>query len=83
MRQAGRLPVDKQEFLRQTAPASDLSELEAHDVKIRISGDFAIIHARTSFRLADGKSGSGRYTDNWERRNGHRLAVAAHVTRLA
>jgi len=81
VRQAGRLPVDKQEFLRQTA--SGLTDLEAHDVKIRISGNFAIIHARTSFRLADGKSGSGRYTDNWERRNGHWLAVAAHVTRLA
>ena len=75
--------IDKPEFLRQTAPASDLSDLEAHDVKIRISGDFAIIHARTSFRLTNGKAGSGRYTDIWERRNGHWLAVAAHVTRLA
>ena len=76
-------PCRQTGFLRQTARASGLTDLEAHDVKIRISGNFAIIHARTSFRLTNGKAGSGRYTDIWERRNGHWLAVAAHVTRLA
>ncbi|SDR59950.1 protein of unknown function [Rhizobiales bacterium GAS191] len=73
--------IDRQEFLRQTALPSMLSNLEAHDVNIRITGDFAIIHARTSYRLAGGAAGSGRYTDIWARRGGNWLAVAAHVTR--
>jgi ketosteroid isomerase-like protein len=73
--------IDKQEFLRQTARPAGLSNLEALDVKIRITGDFAIIHARTQFTLPGGTTGSGRYTDIWARRNGSWLAVAAHVTR--
>jgi hypothetical protein len=44
-------------------------------------GDFALIHARTTYTLADGRAGSGRYTDAWAKRNGRWLAVSAHVTR--
>jgi hypothetical protein len=44
-------------------------------------GDFAVVHARTTFTMPDGTPGSGRYTDVWARRNGEWLAVAAHVTR--
>jgi ketosteroid isomerase-like protein len=73
--------IDKQEFLKQTARPAGLSNLQALDVKIRITGDFAIIHARTQFTLAGGADGSGRYTDIWARRNRSWLAVAAHVTR--
>ncbi len=46
-----------------------------------LMGDFAIIHARTSYTMADGKPGLGRYTDVWARRNGRWLAVSAHVSR--
>jgi len=45
-------------------------------------GDFAIIHARTTYTGADGRPGAGRYTDVWARRGGRWLAVSAHVTRL-
>jgi len=41
-------------------------------------GDFAIIHARFSSRFADGKQRRGRYTDNYARRDGTWVAVAAH-----
>jgi hypothetical protein len=44
-------------------------------------GDFAIIHARTTYTTADGTPAGGRYTDVWARRNGAWLAVSAHVTR--
>ena len=44
-------------------------------------GDFAIIHARTSYTHADGRPGSGRYTDIWARRDGRWLCVAAQVAR--
>ena len=58
-----------------------IRNLKAHDVNVRLMGDFAIIHARTSYTTADGAESGGRYTDVWARRNGKWLAVSAHVTR--
>jgi ketosteroid isomerase-like protein len=73
--------VDRAGFLKQTARPVQISELATHDVKIRLMGDFAIIHARTTYTLPDGRAGSGRYTDVWARQDGRWLAVSAHVTR--
>lgn len=75
--------LDRARFLEQTARPVTITNLEAHDVDIRLMGDFAIIHARTSYTTPDGSAGSGRYTDVWARRNGRWLAVSAHVTRNA
>ena len=58
-----------------------IQNLEARDVKIRILGDFAIIHASASYTTLDGKPDVGRYTDCWAKRNGKWLAVSAHVSR--
>jgi len=74
--------VDRKAFLAQTALPVKISNIEALDVNIRVMGDFAIIHARTAYRLADGRLGAGRYTDVWARRGGRWLCVSAHVTRL-
>jgi ketosteroid isomerase-like protein len=73
--------VDRAAFLKQTAIPVTIRNLIADEVKIRVIGDFAIIHARTSYTTADGKQAFGRYTDCWVRQNGHWLAVAAHVAR--
>lgn len=73
--------VDRAGFLKQTAMPIAIRDLAAHDVNIRLMGDFAIIHARTSYTLPDGKAASGRYTDVWARRDGKWLAVSAHVSR--
>jgi ketosteroid isomerase-like protein len=74
--------VDRAAFLQQTARPIAIRNLEAGDVDIRLMGDFAIIHARTTYTLPDGKPGQGRYTDIWARRNGGPwLCIAAHVTR--
>jgi ketosteroid isomerase-like protein len=73
--------LDKTRFLEQTARPVQISNLEAHDVNVRLMGDFAIVHARTTYTMADGRQGSGRYTDVWARRGGNWLAVSAHVTR--
>jgi ketosteroid isomerase-like protein len=73
--------VDRAGFLKQTAIPVTIRNLEAHDVKIRLMGDFAIIHAETRYLTADGKPASGRYTDVWARQNGRWLAVSAHVSR--
>jgi len=73
--------LDRAAFLAQTARPVAISGLEAQDVLIRLLGDVAIIHARTSYKEPDGQPGGGRYTDVWARQGGRWLAVSAHVTR--
>ncbi|MFL6711987.1 MAG: nuclear transport factor 2 family protein [Sulfurifustis sp.] len=73
--------VEREAFLAQIARGAGVSGLAAQDVIIRVLGDFAIIHARTTYTSAAGQPGHGRYTDIWSRRAGSWLCVAAHVTR--
>jgi ketosteroid isomerase-like protein len=73
--------VDRAAFLQQTAQPIAIKNLREYDVKIRVLGDFAIIHAATSYTTPDGKEAHGRYTDCWARQNGKWLAVSAHVSR--
>ena len=73
--------VDKRGFLAQTAQPVTIRDLAIEDVRVRILGDVAIIHARTSYTTASGEHRNGRYTDVWARRDGVWLAVSAHVTR--
>jgi ketosteroid isomerase-like protein len=73
--------VDKAGFLAQTARPVTVRGLAAEDVKVRVLGDIAIIHARTRYTTAEGERRNGRYTDVWARRDGRWLAVSAHVTR--
>ena len=73
--------LDRQAFLEYSARPVLISNLQAYEVNIRLMGDFAIIHARTSYSAVDGTTNGGRYTDVWARRNGKWLAVSAHVTR--
>ena len=73
--------VDRDGFLAQIARPSAVPDLRCDDVRIRILGDSAIIHARTLYTRPDGAAGGGRYTDIWQRQGGRWLCVAAHVTR--
>ena len=70
--------LDKAKYLKLVAQPSTISGLVAEDVRIRLLGDFAIIHARFNSRYADSKPRRGRYTDNWARRDGTWVAVSAH-----
>ena len=72
---------DREAFLKHTAAPVKIANLEARDVMVRILGDVAIIHARTTYTTADGQPRSGRYTDVWARRKGRWSAISAHVTR--
>ena len=74
--------VDRAAFLAQVGRPSAVRGLAVEDVRIRVLGDFAIIHARTTYTKADGTPGAGRYTDDWQRRDGRWRCVSAHVTRL-
>jgi ketosteroid isomerase-like protein len=73
--------VDREGFLKQIARPATISNLAASDVRIRMFGDIAIIHGRTTYNKADSLPGAGRYTDVWARRNGRWLCIAAHVMR--
>jgi ketosteroid isomerase-like protein len=73
--------VDRAGFLKQTAIPVTIRNLVANEVKIRIMGEFAIIHGATSYTTPDGNQAAGRYTDCWARQNGRWLAVSAHVSR--
>jgi ketosteroid isomerase-like protein len=73
--------LDLEHFLRASAAPVKIAGLEAKEVDVRILGDMAVIHARTSYARPDGAPGGGRYTDVYQRRNGRWLCVAAHVTR--
>jgi len=74
--------VDRAGFLAQIAKPVTIAGLKAEDVRIRVLGDVAIIHARTTYRKPDGQGGGGRYTDIWQRKGARWLCVAAHVTRI-
>jgi ketosteroid isomerase-like protein len=69
--------LDKAEYLKLVAQPVKISGLVAEDVRIRLLGDFAIIHARFNSRFPDGKQRRGRYTDNYARRDGTWVAIAA------
>lgn len=73
--------VNRTQFLAQIAKPLTVSNFQCEEVLIRVMGDFAIIHARTTYRKADGQPGAGRYTDMWALRDGRWLCVAAHVMR--
>ena len=73
--------LDKEAFLARVARPLDVSDLQVHDVEVRIFRDAALVHARTTFVTADGRPGSGRYTDVWSRHEGPWRTVAAHFTR--
>ena len=74
--------IDRKAFLAQIGRGSSVKNIREHNVVIRILGDFAIIHARTCYQKLDGTQGSGRYTDDWQLRDGRWQCVSAHVTRL-
>jgi ketosteroid isomerase-like protein len=73
--------VDRAGFLAQIARPVQIKNLDIEDVRIRIMGDFAIIHARTTYTKPDGSPGAGRYTDIWAKQRGRWRCVAAQVTR--
>jgi ketosteroid isomerase-like protein len=74
--------TDKQGFLQRIGRGSPGSRMQAVDVRIRLLGDVALIHAGFRYRKPDGAEGTGRYTDIWARRDGRWLCVSAHFNRF-
>jgi ketosteroid isomerase-like protein len=73
--------VDRAAFLRQIAPPCPVSNFDVEDVRIRILGDTAIIHGRTTYTKPNGQAAAGRYTDVWVRQGERWVCVSGDVTR--
>ena len=73
--------ASRSEFLARIAQLAVVSNFRCDDVRIRLMGDFAIVHGQTTYTKENGQPGAGRYTDIWALREGSWLCVAAHVTR--
>jgi hypothetical protein len=74
--------IDRPAFLARMARPYQGSNLEAVDVRIRIIGEIALIHAGFKYQKPDGRAGTGRYTDVWAHRHGRWLCVSAHFNRF-
>jgi len=74
--------VDRAGFLGQIGRGSTVKNLGIEDVLIRVLGDVALIHARTTYTKPDHQPGAGRYTDVWARRGDRWVCIAANVTRV-
>ncbi len=74
--------IDRAAFLAQAALPYPGSNLEAVDVRIRLFGELALIHAAFKYIKRDGRTGSGRYTNAYARRQGQWLCVSAHFNRF-
>lgn len=74
--------VDRATFLARMARPYPGTNLQAIDVRVRILGDVALIHAGFRDTKPDGQVGKGQYTDIYARRDGRWLCVAAHFTRF-
>lgn len=76
--------LERDAFLKHISGDPGITGLHTEDVRIRLFGDSAIIHARTVYTKGDGSPGVGRYTDTWHREggaNGRWLCTTAQVAR--
>ena len=73
--------LDKARFLRQAAAGPDAAAYRLAEIRVRVLGDVALIHATGVFTRRDGTTGTSRYTDVYAKREGIWKAVAAQITR--
>ena len=74
--------IDRKAFLAQIGRGSSVKNIREHDVVIRILGDFAIIHARTTYEKPDGTPGRRPLHRRLAAARRRWQCVSAHVTRL-
>jgi ketosteroid isomerase-like protein len=73
--------IGRDEFLRGAARGPDVANYTLADVRIRVYGDVALVHATGRFTRRDGTKGVSRYTDVYVRTDGRWKAVSAQITR--
>jgi ketosteroid isomerase-like protein len=70
---------DKAGFLELIGKGARINGLIEDMVQVRLLGDFAIIHARITYKGASGAQHFGRFTDDWAKRDGVWRCVSAHT----
>jgi len=75
--------LDRDAFLHDAASGPDVARYDLADVRVRVFGDFALVHATGRFTRRDGTQGTSRYTDAYALENGRWKAVSAQITRSA
>lgn len=73
--------LGRDEFLRDAARAPDVASYVLADVRIRVYGHVALVHATGRFTRRDGTKGVSRYTDTYVLTDGRWKAVSAQITR--
>jgi hypothetical protein len=74
--------LEKPAFLRDTAKGPGVADYQLVDVKIRIIGNTALIHAQGKATRLDGTTSLSRYTDVYVRVNGEWKAASAQITAI-
>ncbi|WP_436536005.1 nuclear transport factor 2 family protein [Actinoplanes sp. HUAS TT8] len=71
---------DRQQFLDMIAKERPFTDLTAHDVRVRVLGDTALVHGRVTYTTKrDGMPREARYTDFYQRRDGRWQCIGADV----
>lgn len=73
--------LDRDAFLREAARGPDVASYTLADVRVRVFGTFALVHATGRFTRRDGSQGVSRYTDAYAFKDGRWKAVSAQITR--
>lgn len=73
--------LGREEFLRDAARRPDVATYVLQDVRVRIRGNTALVHATGLFTRRDGGTGTSRYTDVYALVGGKWKAISAQVTR--
>lgn len=74
--------LDKEAFLRDTSGGPGVGAYKLEDVRVRMFGPVALVHATGVFTRPDGTTGTSRYTDVWALRDGKWKTVSAQITRI-
>ena len=69
----------KPQFVAMMEGPRPYTHLACSEVRVRVMGDFAIIHSKISFKTRDGLMHTGRYTDDWLRTSNGWKCVSATV----
>jgi len=72
--------LDKPRFLEATAMPHNVVSFDLQEVRIRIFGGVALIHARGLFKRSGGSTGASRYTDTYAKFGDDWKTVAAQIT---
>jgi hypothetical protein len=70
---------DRKTFLEMIAKPRPFTDLQCSDVQITLLGDVALVHARMTLKTLSGVIKQGRYTDEYQRRDGKWWCIGANV----